>query len=97
MIPHLRHPFSIVNGKTAVVDQDSPREIVQSVWATTSTHPGDRDEVPNFGVEDDLFRLGGVDLDELKRAIEEQEPRAAILTEAQWDGLVERVRVQVGA
>lgn len=97
MIPHLRHPFQIINGKSAVVDQDSTQEIAQSVYAVLATEPGDRDENPTFGFESQLFVKGGVDLDELQRVVEESEPRASILTEAQWDGLLETVRVEVSA
>lgn len=94
-ISHLAYPFKIANGRTAVVDQGSPAEVAQCVYAILATQPGDREENPAFGFESQLFRQGGVDLDELRRVVEEREPRASILTEAQIEGLTESVKVTV--
>lgn len=92
MIPHLRYPFS-VGAKVATVDQGSPDEIAQCVYAVLATAPGDRTEEPEFGFPPQLFRQGGVDLEELRRSVEEHEPRASVLTDSEFADLAQTVRV----
>lgn len=95
MIPHLRYPFAVVNGKAATVDQGSPEEIAQCVYAIIGTRVGSRSENPEVGVPSYLFRPGGVDEAELRHLVEEQEPRARPLTESEWDGLMQTVKVRL--
>ena len=81
--------------KARTVDQDSKDEIAQCVYAILATEPGTRTELPEFGFASQLFRQGGVDLEELRQAVEEWEPRAQILTESEFEGLVQRVKVTI--
>lgn len=94
MIPHLRYPFT-VGATVATVDQGAPAEIAQCVYAVLATEPGDRAEHPAFGFESQLFRRGGVDLEELRRVVGDFEPRADLLTEATLEDLAETVRVTI--
>lgn len=94
-IPKLAWPFDVVDGRVRVVEQGSANEVAQCVYAVLATQPGDRTERPGFGFPSQLFRQGGVDLDELRAAVENWEPRASVLTEAQFEGLTENVRVSI--
>lgn len=94
MIPHLRYPVS-VGAKVATVDQGSREEIAQCVYGIIGLRQGERAENPELGTPSYLFRQGGVDEDELRRLVEEQEPRASLLTESEWDGLMQTVRVSI--
>lgn len=98
-VPKLRVPFSMGVGskmRAQVVEQDSIDEVAACVYAVLATKRGERDEEPSFGIEDQAFRQGGADLDEIHSAVESWEPRADILTEAQFDQLVQYVEVRVG-
>lgn len=94
--PHLKIPFEVNDGQVAVVEQDSIDDVTGCVFSVLATERGTRPELPEFGLADPTFRLGGVDLDELRDVVEEWEPRAEVFTEAQWDQLLEEVRVRVG-
>lgn len=85
----------VVPAKARTVEQDSKDEIAQCLFAIFATQPGDRTELPEFGLASQLFRMGGVDLDELREAVEEWEPRADVLTETEFEGLAQRVKVTV--
>ena len=93
--PHLAHPFTLTARGARVVEQDSREEVLQCVWAVLATEPGSRPEEPSFGYPDPLFLAGGVDFDELRAVVGTWEPRADLLTEAEWDGLRERVKVSI--
>lgn len=81
--------------KASTVEQDSKDEIAQCVYAILATEPGTRTELTEFGYPSQLFRQGGADLEELRQVVETWEPRASILTEAEFSGLVETVKVNV--
>lgn len=94
-VPKLRIPFEVGPRGAKTVEQDTPQEIAQCVYAILATQPGERTELPEFGFASQLFRQGGVDLEELRQAVEEWEPRAEILTESEFEGLVQLVKVTV--
>jgi phage baseplate assembly protein W len=93
--PSFRFPFAVVDGRAGVVEQDSPAEIAQAVYAVLATERGQRVELPSYGLDDVALLEGGVDPERLLTAVEEWEPRAALLTTESIDDLVQRVKVQV--
>ena len=60
----------------AVVEQDSNEDVANCVEAIVRTRPGDRDELPAFGIADPLFQQVPIDTDLLVDQVEEWEPRA---------------------
>lgn len=93
---HFAVPFAVTDGRVAVVEQDTIEDVTQSVFVLLATEQGTYQPLPELGLADPTFRLGGVDLDELAAVVEEWEPRAESLTEAQWEGLLQKVKVRVG-
>ena len=58
-IPHLRIPFRITSsGAADVVEQDSIDDVAQCVEVLLRTRPGDRPEVPEYGIDEPLFGEG---------------------------------------
>lgn len=98
-IPRLRYPFEmqILDRGPAVVEQGSVHDVAQCVYSVLGTELGERQELPDFGIEDPTFLLGGADVEEIREVVEEWEPRAdTSLTDAQWTGVIQEVRVRVG-
>lgn len=96
MIPRLKIPLSVTDGKFATVEQDSAAEVAQCVYSSLATEEGSRVELPDYGLPSMLFAQGGVDLEEVRSTVGEDEPRATeILTETEWAGLTERVTIGV--
>lgn len=94
-IPHFRYPFRVTLQGAATVDQDSIDDVTQCVYAVLATEIGSRQEEPEFGVIDQTFLQNGADTDELEEVVSEWEPRASLLSEEAWEGLVERVSTEV--
>lgn len=97
-VPHLRAPFEVADGKAAVVEQDSEREIRDCVFAVLSTPVGSRMEEPDYGIPDELFELmrPGMDAAAVLAAIEEWEPRARfLLAEVELEDLVKQVEIRL--
>lgn len=97
-VPKFRWPFQMqpLNQGAAVVEQDSVQEVAQCVYAILATEEGTRPELPDFGLEDSAFKLGGLDLELIRDVAEEWEPRADLLTESTWSQLLQEVKVRVG-
>lgn len=75
-IPHLDFPMRLTTGgQFATVDQDSDAELVACIALLLAYPRGSRPDVPNFGVPEQLFLQGGVNLDEIRAALEDYEPR----------------------
>lgn len=100
-IPHFALPFRFAEsgGKlvAVVTEQGSPEEIFDSAHAIIRYRKGDRDDLPDFGLTDQLFREGGFDLDVVQSEVEEWEPRAQTVVSNQdaIKELFERVRVEI--
>jgi phage baseplate assembly protein W len=95
-VPHLSFPFRMSpSGRSVAVDeQDSSEEVVGCVQTLFLTEPGFRIDRPEFGVDDQTFREGGADLNELASKINQWEPRASDDVERLGlDEFVDRVRV----
>ena len=77
MTHHFQVPFAVVDGSTALVRQDSDAEISQCVRVLCETTPGDRQVVPDYGIDDETWRpVDLVDGSEVMDALLEWEPRA---------------------
>jgi phage baseplate assembly protein W len=79
----------------ATVEQDTVEDVTQCVYAVLATEIGERQEEPEYGVVDMAFLQGGADLEEIQTAVTEWEPRARLLSEDSWDGLVQTVTERV--
>lgn len=97
-VPHFSFPFRrLANGKTlAVVEQDTDDEVMDCVEVFLSTEQGERVELPDYGLPDQVFREGGVDMEQVHSQIEVWEPRALLnLVRVELEDLVDRVRIEV--
>lgn len=97
--PHFQLPmkFGGANGGALVNEQDTGEDIVDCIKAIVAFTIGDREDMPEFGIPDILFRqFDEVIIGQVRQAIEEWEERAAIdvdggfdITDAQiWNLLV---------
>lgn len=74
---HFAWPFAVAqSGQIAMVEQDSDAEIGMAMAITLSWPLGSRDLDPEFGIEEEAFLDGGVNIDEIRLALEHGEPRA---------------------
>lgn len=91
--PHLAAPFRVEGGRVALVEQDSKEEIRQCVLACLRTRLGSRLEASDYGIPDLTFKRQPrtPDASVYLRAVEEAEPRAALLGRADVEGLIQRV------
>jgi len=102
-VPHLALPLRLVGSSFAEVEQDTNEDIAVCVEAIVRTRPGDRDELPAFGVSDVAFGqvdAGGrpVDSELLVSQIEVWEPRVRALVSQEPDRFDKTIRrVRVGA
>src|SRR5688572_10071540 len=85
MIPHFAIPFRVdASGSAVVVDQDSFEEIAQCVGVLFSTTKGQRIELPDYGVPDQVFtEQSSVDTSELAGVVNQWEPRATALVHSE--------------
>lgn len=90
-IPHFALPFRFVGGHAAVNEQDSVDDVEACVLAVASYPVGSRIEKPEFGVPDQTFRQGGVDVTALEAAVNRWEPRASAAVIADNSGLADRI------
>lgn len=96
--PHLSFPLRLAGGRFAAVEQDSSQHIAECVEAAARTELGWRIEAPDFGIPDYVLAAGGVDLDELRGALLDSEPRAIAVVELidSFDDLrAEHVRILI--
>lgn len=92
LVPHLALPFSIgAGGRARTVEQDTLDDIAQCVQVLLTTVVGERVELPEYGIDDPTF-LTRMDLNEIRLAIEEWEPRAETLLFEEPDRFDELVR-----
>jgi phage baseplate assembly protein W len=77
--PHFALPLRYVNGSAVVNQQDTMDDIADCVEAVCLTTPGDRDEMPDFGIEDPTFDAQPIPLGALLAQITMFEPRATLL------------------
>lgn len=61
------------------VEEDSYEEILQCVFGVLSYRLGQLDFNPRLGIPDQIFRQAGANLNELRAAISQGEPRASVV------------------
>ena len=94
--PKLSFPFqfSATGRRALVVEQNSDEEIEACLEVLLLTVQGTREEVPEYGVPDQTFRMNGVSREQVLAAIRTWEPRADVQFNSQEiDHLVHRVQV----
>jgi phage baseplate assembly protein W len=84
-IPHISLPLRYVNGSVQVNQQDEIDDIVDCVYAVAVTNPGDRDELPDFGLLDMTFAQEPIPTDAVVTQITQWEPRVDIVIQAAPD------------
>lgn len=97
--PHFAFPLRYANGHAQVNEQDSMDDIEACVTAICLTSPGDRVELPDFGIVDPAFGQEPILTAPLISQIEAYEPRVSILVNAapdQFDAAVVNVAIQMG-
>lgn len=98
-VPHFSFPLRLAaDGGLATVEQDTIDDVAQCVRVLVDTAVGERVELPAYGIEDPSF-TEGIDRDEIRRAVDEWEPRAALMIESepdQYDEMIENVIMDVG-
>lgn len=83
--PHLKWPLRFEGDHMAVVEQDSIEEIEQCVEAIVRYPLGFRDELPEFGLSDQTFLQGGVNVEVVRAVIERWEPRVDLTISSDFD------------
>lgn len=97
-VPRLKWPINFIGGAAEIVEQDSDDEVMQCVALVLITIRGERIELPNFGLNSIAFAQT-VDIDGIRAAVAEWEPRAAVtLTESpdELDQMIRHVAAVVG-
>lgn len=87
LTPHFALPFRIVDGVTAVTEQDSDDEIRDCVRAIVLCPCGHRIEAPTFGAPDQTF-AAVADPALVAAAVALSEPRAQLLATRSNESLV---------
>ncbi len=94
--PHFGFPFRVENGAVATVEQDSHDEVADCVLTALNTPVGSRIEAPEYGIPDELFTQlpPSPSAEPYLAAVEEAEPRAHLLGEAEIEGMTKRVLIE---
>jgi phage baseplate assembly protein W len=96
-VPHFAIPFVFDHDHHARVNQqNSADDVVACVQAILRTYKGKRLYVPNFGIDDPTFAIEPININAIQRAIETNEPRAAVVLGQEVDRLIDTVMVEVG-
>lgn len=96
-IPHFKMPFQFDGARAAEVEQDTIEDVAGCVEVVLRTPRGHRDELPEFGTPDPTF-TSPPDIDSLRSAVAEWEPRAEATVEGDTDAFemgVRRIRMTV--
>lgn len=93
-IPHFAFPFALgTGGHFGVVEQDTIDEIAQNVGVILRTRIGERIDNVDFGTSDLVFETSAeATRAAVVEAVEEWEPRAAVLVDVAPDRFDELVR-----
>jgi hypothetical protein len=94
-VPHFALPFRLVDGKPAVVEQDSYEEIYDCAQAIARCPQGFRLEAPTFGVPDQAFADETRNATVVAAAIEQSEPRTRLLADGALEQLVSNVTLSL--
>lgn len=99
VIPHLALPFAFSPGPgrpAVVVEQDSLADVAACVEVIVRYRRGQLIENPGLGIEDPAF-LADLPDEQILAIIAEQEPRAEVAAEEDWDhaAFLARLRLEV--
>lgn len=89
IIPHIAIPFDFIQqgvGGVNVNEQDSLDDVYDCVQAIMRTETGFRPELPAFGIADQTFTQGEIDLPQIKDDVSTWEPRSDVLYEQSLEG-----------
>lgn len=86
MPAHTSFPLRYVGGRAVTVEQDSAAHMRDRLHVACRTVRGDLLHDPEFGIPDQLLRVGRVDLDELADAITQSEPDVPVTLGRVEDG-----------
>lgn len=81
--PHFKFPFQFTpaGDRIQYAEQDSDDEIIDCIEVLLSTSIGERIELPDYGIADQVFRENGVDTGHIMAQIRKYEERADIQLE----------------
>lgn len=96
LIPHFDLPFRFGNTSIVTVEQDSPEDVANCVEAIARTIIGERDDSPDFGIDDLTFSNQPLDTELLTAQILQQEPRATIVIREEPDFITDVLVLTVG-
>lgn len=94
--PHFKFPFRFSSTGTRIqyVEQDSDDEILDCIEVLLSTTQGERIELPDYGIADQVFRENGVNSAHILAQIRKYEERADVQLEPhQIRNLIQKVSV----
>jgi len=82
-IPHFKFPFKLTaaGDRAQIVEQDSDDEVMDCIEILLSTVQGERIEIPDYGIRDQVFRQKGVDTGHVLQQIRRFEERADVVLE----------------
>lgn len=80
-IPHLAFPIRFIGDDVLTVEQDTIEEIELCVRTILAWRIGERPEAPEFGIPDPTFGQAPIDLEPIRAAVLDFEPRARLLLE----------------
>lgn len=96
--PHLSFPPLLVDGKPAVVEQDSIEHVEQRVLMVLSVVRGSLIDMPTFGIPDPAFTRAGTSLADIRAAIDQWVPAArATVTDESVVRLARSIGVTINA
>lgn len=97
-VPQFAFPLRFAGGQPVLVEQDTDDEVRDCVEVILRTRLRSRVDDPDMGISDPTFRAG-VDLDEIRDAIADREPRAVALigTRIDVEQMVREISVEVAA
>lgn len=98
-VPHFAYPFRRdSHGLPVVVEEDSDDEILDCVEVLLRTERGSREEIPEYGIPDQVFIMGGADKTAIQATIRRWEPRASVFLERDdptIPAMIDTVRINV--
>jgi phage baseplate assembly protein W len=96
LVPHFSLPFRFAGGRAVTVEQDSLDDVEGCVEAVLRYTRGSRPEAPDFGIPDQAFTEHGAQIGEIAAAVEDAEPRAAVLLARAEDELARATSLEDG-
>lgn len=83
--PHFDIPFRFDATSAVCVEQDSIEDITNCVEAVMRYPTGFREDLPEFGIPDQVFTEGNLDVEAVRASVEYWEPRAITTMDEEMD------------